>query len=241
MAILNPHSGSVVAHCPGCNGARSTFEWKEEQKSFGAITHTDSQIRQQPGWQDDFRLFRCAGCGRGALDVINYGGTHYPGRYSQLVDFYPETMSRLSLADSVPIGIRKEFEEAEESFSNNCFRVAAGLFRSVLDKAMRANGYNTRKDPNLYKQIEAAADDGVITQARKKRAHDEIRVLGNDVLHDDWYEITEEDVEASRHYTQRILEDFYDDRETILKLPRSKGREPLEDQRREADASGMQS
>ena len=130
-------------------------------------------------------------------------------------------MSRLSLADSVPIGIRKEFEEAEESFSNNCFRAAAGLFRSVLDKAMRANGYNTRKDPNLYDQIEAAAEDGVITQARKKKAHDEVRVLGNDVLHDDWCEIPEEDVAASRHYTHRILEDLYDDRDTVLDLLRA--------------------
>ena len=48
-----------------------------------------------------------------------------------------------------------------------------------------------------------------------------VRVLGNDVLHDDWHEISEEDVSASRHYTQRILEDFYDDRETVLNLLRA--------------------
>jgi len=112
---------------------------------------------------------------------------------------------------------------------NNCFRASARLFRSVLDKTMRANGFKTKKESNLYKQIEAAADDGVITKARKRRAHDEIRVLGNDVLHDEWQEIPEEDVQAAQHYSQRILEDLYDDRESVLGLLRESGREPTED------------
>lgn len=230
MAILNEDSGSIVAYCPGCQGARSTFEWNSAQEEeFGVIRSIYDET--------DYRLFRCAGCGRGSLGVVKHnGGLNYPGVYNQLLEFYPETKYRLRLPDRVPEGIKKEFEEAEVSFSNECFRAAAGLFRSVLDKTMRANGYNTRKDPNLYKQIEAAAEDGVITQARKKRAHDEVRVLGNDVLHDDWCEISEEDVEVSRHYTQRILEDFYDDRETVLSLLRAANRTPLEDQQQEEDA-----
>lgn len=81
----------------------------------------------------------------------------------------------------------------------------------------------------MEQQIDAAAADGVITQARKRRAHDEIRVLGNDVLHDEWQEIALDDVEAARHYAQRILEDFYDDRESVLKLLRTAGRVPDED------------
>ena len=105
---------------------------------------------------------------------------------------------------------------------------------------MRANGYNTRKDLNLYAQIETAAEDGVITQARKKKAHDEVRVLGNDVLHDDWCEIPEEDVAASRRYTHRILEDLYDDRKTVLELLRSKDRKPLEDNQQDESADREQ-
>ena len=234
MATLKAKSGSIVAHCPGCDGARSTFERRSaEQGLFGVITDT---YQHQLGCLIDYRLFRCAGCGRGALGVVKYGNSKNPGITNQLLDFYPETRYRLRLPDSVPEGIKKEFEEAEESFSNKCFRAAAGLFRSVLDKTMRANGYNTRKDPNLHKQIEAAAEDGVITQARKKRAHDEVRVLGNDVLHEDWCEISDEDVGVSRHYTQRILEDFYDDRETVLSLLRAANRTPLEDQQQEEDS-----
>ena len=229
MRALYKDSGCVVAYCPNCTGARSVFEWKTVAKEFGVISHTYRPHRQAE-YRIDYRLFRCAGCGRGALGVIKWYGSEYPGRNAEVFDFYPLAVDRVFVPRIVPFGIRKEFEEAEKSFNNKCFRAAAGLFRSVLDKTMRANGYNTRKDRNLFAQIEAAADDGVITEARKKKAHDEVRVLGNDVLHDEWCEIPEEDVSASRHYTQRILEDFYDDRETVLKLLRSKGRTPSEDQ-----------
>jgi len=229
MAQLNEKEGSIVARCPGCNGGLSTFIWGIEGREFGAITDRTKDRH----WDDcyiTYRLFRCGGCGRGALGVVKYGGDiKYPGSYNRLITFFPEAKQRLNLPNSVPTGIKNEFREAEKCLENNCFRAAAGLFRSVLDKVMRANGYNTKLEPNLYKQIEAMAEDGVITQARKKRAHDEIRVLGNDVLHDNWQEIPEEDVEAARHYCQRILEDLYDDRDSVLEQLREAGRKQEED------------
>ena len=223
MAQLNKKQGSIVAHCPGCRGGRSTFEWQIAGREIGVVTDTTSDNPWQTTCKRDFRLFRCAGCGMGAYGVILYKNyDDYPGSYNHLVKFYPESKQRLDIPKDTPQGITTEFREAEECFDNNCFRAAAGLFRSVLDKTMRANGYKTNQERNLYRQIEA--DDGIITQARKRRAHDEIRVLGNDVLHDDWQRISEEDVEACRHYCQRILEDFYDDREPVLKLLEEAGR-----------------
>ncbi len=101
------------------------------------------------------------------------------------------------------------------------------MFRSVLDKTMKASGY---KDVgSLYQQLEAAAADGVFTDVRKKRVHEDIRVLGNDVLHDEWVPVPEESVEEVHRYAQRILEDLYDHRPTTLALLRSKNRVPEED------------
>jgi hypothetical protein len=229
MAHLNEKEGSIVSHCPGCRGGRSTFEWKVNGNEIGALERREKDHH----WRDcivSYRLFKCAGCGMGAFGVIKMGGGgKYPGSYNSLIRFFPETKQRLSIPPAVPQGIATEFREAETCLDNQCVRAAAGLIRSVLDKTLRANGYKTKKEDNLYKQIEAAGDDGVITQSRKRRAHDEIRVLGNDVLHDDWHEIPEEDVEAARHYCQRILEDFYDDRDSVLKLLREAGRIPEED------------
>lgn len=234
MAQMNEKKGSIVAHCPGCRGGRSTFEWQFGGREIGVITDTTDNNPWRTTCKRDFRLFRCAGCGMGAYGVILYKNhDDYPGLYNKLVNFYPESKQRLDIPAGTPRGIANEFREAEECFDNNCFRAAAGLFRSVLEKTMRANGYKNSQEKNLYQQIEAAAEDGVITQARKRRAHDEIRVLGNDVLHDEWKEIPEEDVEACRHYCQRILEDFYDDRNSVLTLLQEAGREPEDLQREE--------
>lgn len=214
---LHENQGSITANCPGCNGGISTFEWKTDNKEFGAI---EDKIEDH-NWSDcmvSYRLFKCAGCGRGALGIIKFGGDYkYPAKYSKLTNFYPNPLDTLPLPKKIPQGILAEFREAEKCLSYKCFRAASGLFRSVLDKTLKDNGYKTNNE-NLYNQIENAAKDGVITQSRKNRAHTEIRVLGNDVLHDDWKEITKEDAEAARYYCQRLLEDFYDDREAVLDL-----------------------
>lgn len=226
MATINDE-GNVKVRCPGCEGALSTYEWRSSQGQLGVIT-AEHQHRHWGSVRLDFRLFRCAGCGRGGLGVIAYA-SQYPGPYRELYSFYPEAKDRLPLPQAVPPGIVKEFREGEKCLEANCIRAGAGMFRSVLDKTLRANGYKEKKGTTLEQQIDLAAEDGVITQARKRRAHDEIRVLGNDVLHDEWQEIPVEDVEASRHYCQRILEDFYDDRASVLALLRSVGRTADED------------
>ena len=103
------------------------------------------------------------------------------------------------------------------------------MFRSALEKTLTAAGYKADRKTNLFNQIESAAADGTITEARKLRAHQEVRVLGNDVLHDDWKKVTEVDAELARDYTQRIIEDFYDHRDSTLNQLRLKGRVPAED------------
>jgi hypothetical protein len=161
--------------------------------------------------------------------VMFSANVHYPASVHRLIYFFPESSNRFPLPSAVPSGIVSEFREGENCLGHECIRAAAGMFRSVLEKTMRANGYKTPNEKTLFNQIEAAAADRVITEARKIRAHNEIRVLGNDVLHDDWQAIPREDVEASRHYCQRILEDLYDDRPSVLVLIRQAGRTPDED------------
>lgn len=232
MARLN-HLGNVIAPCPGCRGSTSTFEHMYRGNELGVVKSKAPKPHGRTGDEVDiqYRLFRCAGCGRGALGCVlmRHERADYPDDINKLVWFEPEAKERLPLPDATPKGIASEFREGELCMENNALRAAAGMFRSVLDKTMRANGYKTKKGTSLAVQIDEAASDSVITAARQRRAHEEIRVLGNDVLHDEWHEIPEEDVQAARHYTQRVLEDFYDDRESVLKLLREAKRLPEED------------
>ena len=223
MAKLNEKAGSIVARCPGCDGGKSTFEWRIDGAELGAHERLEKDRYWSP-CTASYRLFRCAGCGMGGYGSVRFGGgSHYPGSYNRLVAFYPEVKLRLQLPGAVPDGIKKEFQEAQRCLENDCFRAAAGLFRSVLDKTFRANGFKANKE-SLKTQIDLACSDGVITQSRKNKAHEEVRVLGNDVLHDEWHEIPEEDVLEARHYCQRVLEDFYDDRAEVEKLLVAAGR-----------------
>ena len=152
MAQINEDEGTIVARCPNCAGALSSFTWYGEHGEFGSITKPFKD-RYWSDCQISYRLFQCGGCGMGALGVIKFGGDYkYPGKYNRLLRFTPEARKRLELPTSVPEGIQREFIEAERCMENDCFRAAAGLFRSVLDKTMRANGYKTKQESNLYKQ-----------------------------------------------------------------------------------------
>lgn len=216
--------GQVTARCIGCSGALSVFD-QNWSGSEGCVIATTEPYGYDTWKHFQYRLFRCVGCGMGALGAVEMQPREsYPDDIKELVYFAPEAGIQLSLPEHVPKGIREEFREAERCLQNSCWRAAAGLFRSVLAKTLRANGYKTSPGSKLHRQIDEAASDGTITKARAQRAHEEIRVLGNDILHDVWRQLSERDVEPAHHYCQRILEDFYDDRASVLALLREAGR-----------------
>lgn len=209
---------SVRAPCPNCDGALSVFNHISSGRELGYHL-IDGQVvfSEQTFSRTHYKLLECSGCGRGALAKFFDNGRG-PGT---LAEFYPRAIISQPLPDATPEGIVKEYREAELCMSVEAWRAASALLRSVLEKTLKANGYN---NGSLQRKIDNAADDGVITSARRQKAHDEVRVLGNEVVHDDWKEILEEDVDSAIHYAQRIIEDFYDDRDEVEKVLREKKR-----------------
>jgi hypothetical protein len=221
MATMNEY-GHIVANCPTCSGALTSFLIGDPQSGHYGQIFREIDANQR----EIYRLARCTGCGAGALITL----LATDGRGSlELTDFYPEAEVRQVLPEAVPEGIVKEFREGEECAEAGCYRAAAALFRSVLDKTLRANGYKLKKGTSLEQQIDLAAEDGVITASRRRRAHEEIRTLGNDVLHEEWREVTPSEVKVAKEYAAYLLHDFYDDRETVLGLLREKARVAEED------------
>ena len=232
MPRYNPDENNILARCPDCDAVTS-FDQKGHSNTtlgtviingshqFGAITY--SRIL----WQ----FFRCNVCNRGAVAKLHDNGGS--GTVT-LEDFIPRAIEKAPLPPSVPTDIVNEFREAENDASHGAYRSASAMLRSVLDKTLRKNGYDEveytddkgtkKKSSSLLHRIDAAADDGVITETRKKRAHENIRVLGNDILHDDWREVLQEEFDEAQKYAQRILEDLYDDRATVDARLTAKGR-----------------
>ena len=193
-------NGDVIAFCPDCK-THTTFEHKAGGNEFQTIiVDRPHEYNGKKFTRLLYRLLRCASCNRGGLATIHDSGRVIDGVLSE---FYPISVENAKLPSDTPSDIEKEFREAE------------------LCAALKTNGY--LKGP-LAAKIDEAANDGVLTESRRKRAHNEIRVLGNDVLHDEWREISSNDVEAARHYAQRILEDFYDDRESVTAILTEKNR-----------------
>lgn len=216
---------NVRAPCPDCEGAITTFEYRPGGVELGNILIVGSHDYAGVTYHNiSFRLLRCAGCGRGALAKIHHDGNWCEG---VLEEFFPFAIETAKLPSGVPDEIVTEFREAELDASYEAYRSASAMTRSVLEKTLKANGYLRG---NLKGKINQAAKDGVITDARSKKAQQDIRVLGNDVLHQKWREVDEEEVTMSLHYAQRILEDLYDDREAVEAILVKLKRLPLEEE-----------
>jgi hypothetical protein len=229
MRPVFTQEGHIAANCPNCD-ARTTFEHRITDEDLAVVEQID--VHDYEGIYFSrlvYLLLRCAGCGRGGFAEIHCNSVNTMTS-GVIGDFYPVTTTNLNIPVNTPTGILSEFREAEKCISFGAWRAASALFRSTLEKTLVENGYTDSaltaagKRRNLFQRIELAGDDGVITTARRQRAQDDIRVLGNDVLHEVWREVTEEEVLLSHRYVQRIIEDFYDDRPTVEGLLVSKGR-----------------
>ncbi len=219
---MNPQlvGSNIRADCPDC-GVPATFEYKEGSTSseFGTIIINNPHRYQNQSFTRLFhKLYRCSVCSRPGVATIHINDSFTGAR---LEAFWPRARPKAALPDGVPAGVVSEFREAEVCMSAGAWRGAAALLRSALEKLLVANGFDER---DLFKKIEAAALVGVITAARRGRAQDLVRVLGNDVLHEDWRQVEPEEVEASHHYVSRIIEDLYDDRPGVVSLLKANSR-----------------
>jgi len=217
--VFDYNKGNVRAYYPDC-GAIATFDFRDPEREFGYIlVRVSHSFNGQTFECVIYRLLRCSGCHRAGVAKIHQSS----GPYAVLEDFYPTSIEKLPIPHNVPQGIANEFREAELCASVRALRAVLALFRSTLEKALEANGY-TRG--NLKDKIDEAARDHVITAPRQSRAQNNIRDLANEILHGPWREVTQEEVDSAHLYTQRILEDLYDDRKTVEAHLQSLGRLP---------------
>lgn len=209
---------NVSATCPTCKTVTS-FEVKQM-----VVVEKQHISDGRQFVRTIYCLSQCAACKLGGFAAVSDNGT---GHGAFLDEFYPYSIDAADIPVDVPADVQAEFREAERCQGLGMSRAASALFRSVLEKTLKANGYTKSNSPalrDLQCRIDAAAADGVITQVRQRKAHDDIRALGNDVLHDDWRKVDDDEVEDAHRYMQRILEDFYDDRETVKAILVTKGR-----------------
>jgi len=211
-------NGLIKCVCPDCN-ALANFDFKDSSREFGyVVTNKQHRYNGKHFSRIVYKLFSCTGCGRGGIAKIHSNNNPQEG---EVEDFYPVGIGKDNVPKNTPHEILAELNEAELCASVQAWRAGSAMLRSVLEKVLIQNGYSEKK---LLGKINAANKDGIITDSRTQKAHNEIRVLGNDILHDEWKAVTEEDFSIAYHYCQRIIEDFYDDRDTIENILKEKSR-----------------
>ena len=203
--------GNVRTACPDCKGALSVyFSQPPEGREYGSFARNFAHIHKGQGYSRIvYRFLKCGGCGRGGVAEVHCGDRVEAG---VLGEFYPASRDFAPLPDGTPGGVVLEYREAELCASVGAMRGASVLLRSALEKTLRANGY---LKGTLEKRIDEATDDRILTQARQKSAHEDVRVFGNDILHEDWRPVDPEEYEAAHRYVQPIIEDFYDQRDQV--------------------------
>jgi len=105
--------------------------------------------------------------------------------------------------ERIPEKIRKDIDEAKICLSVNAFRACAGMCRRALQQACILKGASPKK--RLEEQIDELAERGVITQDLKDLAHT-VRWVGNDALHPENPEVTEEDAEEMLNLTEQFMD-----------------------------------
>lgn len=214
-------NGKIIAQCSSkhCEGSITTYERTLDNKPLGDIVVDGTHHYKGYNYNREiWSLLRCASCGSGGLVKIHCDNDPNKGT---LESFYPTSIEIKKLPQNVPEDIKSEFREAEKCFSFDANRASSGLIRSTLEKILKAHNYKTG---SLEKKIDDAVIDGVLTASKAKRAHENIRILGNNVLHDEWREIDSTEVEESLHYAHRIIEEFYDDPTSVKAILIEKGR-----------------
>ncbi len=215
MGAIDYKNGVIKCVCPDCR-AIANFDDRDSSSEFGSYVIPNTKSGRYG--RICYKLFRCTGCHRGGVAEIYCDNRVQDGMVN---DFYPLGISTAKVPQSTPDSILGEIREAERCASAQAWRAGSAMLRSALEKIFVENGY---ANGTLCQKIDEAKQDTIITGSRAKMAHDNIRSLGNDVMHDEWREVTQEDFDTAYHYCQRIIEDFYDARETVENVLASAGR-----------------
>ena len=157
MALLEPHL--IIPRCPHCNVNQPNLS---EQYRCETSDHSGF-IRRR------WRIYVCASCG-GLVTAwaMDFG--------QEAMQIFPEAGS---LDEHIPERPREYLRQSIESQHSPAGSVM--LAASSVDSMLKIKGY---RDGSLYKRIDQAAADGLITGEMARWAH-EVRLDANDQRHAD--------------------------------------------------------
>ena len=191
MLTLQHHL--AVNQCPFCGIDRPTLSVL--QIGNNAFTVTTDYEKLNPRWWGVYKCSRCGGLITAAAAYQNANDA----AVAPVTEIYP---TKTEIAESIPSPARDYLAQAVNSLSAPAGAVM--LCASSVDAMLKIKGYDDPKQ-SLYKRIEKAADDHLITVGMKDWAH-EVRLDANNQRHADQASTlpTQADAQRSIEFAQAL-------------------------------------
>lgn len=187
---------SVLYDCPHCGGKNSAFLLCGDVRA-----PRDGGL----GWNS---LGRCGVCknimmfefrhrnnsGNGPSNEVTENG-------STILRAYPEPKSA-RIADSIPENVEKSLQEAESCFHSNLYSAAGSCYRKAMERSLKH--LNPDETGMLNKRIRSLEKSGEIPKSMVELL-DQVRLFGNETMHDDDYDPTKDDVSSARDFAHLFL------------------------------------
>nr|AQS33895.1 hypothetical protein [uncultured archaeon] len=122
----------------------------------------------------------------------------------KIVHIFPNPLPSLT-DERIPLNIKNDIQEAKLCFSVGAFRACAAMCRRAIQQACIKEG---AAKADLDKQIDDLKAKGIITEQISKWAHS-CRFLGNDAVHPEHPEVTENDAKNVLNLAEQLMNILY--------------------------------
>ncbi len=187
---------SIQLTCPHCHAVKACFAGSGKLSPFREKENLFLELMQ------------CAICHEGIVAKIKHGAVdnaqrlsrdQQPSEYS-LVDHWPKRLEA-EIPTHIPDNVKSYYLQGVDCSSRKSFDAAGAVFRKTLEAALRAlpsSGSGT-----LAKRIGSLPEEVGVTISMKKWA-EEIRLLGNDAVHEE-APFTEKEAAQLQLFTKLFL------------------------------------
>jgi len=183
----------IEIYCPWCH-KHVALVWIALRRST-SINYATEEIIEPIFYtteKGNWSIGMCPSCGNCVLIKLK----------DKKLNVFPYPLPSLT-DERIPEKIRKDIDEAKICLSVNAFRACAGMCRRALQQACILKGISSKK--RLEEQIDELAEKRIITDDLRELAHN-VRWVGNDALHPENPEVTEEDAKEILNLTEQFME-----------------------------------
>jgi Domain of unknown function (DUF4145) len=195
---------AISADCPWCSAKGAALELKMERRSEQAKAMWEWMVRCPVCMSPCLVLLRDSkeyGGVTSALEPSKFGqGNKISDRYA-ILQIFPRN-SEPEIPNFIPKNVEIPLLEAEHSFIEGRYSAAASCYRKAIERSLKS--IDPEVKGMLNARIRSLETRGVIPHTLIELL-DQVRLFGNEAMHEDEIDPTKEDCAAARDFCTLFL------------------------------------